>query len=76
MMSIGGVTFTDYWNQALATDAMRLGLNAAAIASRFGVGTTHGLDNANPALSLAIFRHPAQNRTDGGPTRAVEGGRG
>jgi hypothetical protein len=38
MMSIGGVTYTDYWNQALATDATRLGLNAAAIASRFGVG--------------------------------------
>lgn len=38
MMSIGGVTYTDYWNEALATDPTQLGENAAAIASRFGVG--------------------------------------
>ena len=38
MMSIGGVTYTDYWDQALANDAWQLGLNAAAIASHFGVG--------------------------------------
>lgn len=38
MMSIGGVTYTDYWEQALATNATQLGLNAAAIASNFGVG--------------------------------------
>ena len=38
MMSIGGVTYTDYWDEALAKDATQLGLNAAAIASHFGVG--------------------------------------
>jgi hypothetical protein len=38
MMSIGGVTYTDFWNEALATDATQLGLNAAEIASTFGVG--------------------------------------
>jgi len=38
MMSIGGVTYTDFWNQALAIDATQLGLNAAQIASTFGVG--------------------------------------
>lgn len=38
MMSIGGVTYTDYWTQALATNATQFGLNAAAIASYFGVG--------------------------------------
>jgi hypothetical protein len=38
MMSIGGVTYTDYWDEALATDATLLGLNAAAIAHHFGVG--------------------------------------
>jgi len=38
MMSIGGVTYTDYWTQALGTNATQLGLNAAAIASFFGVG--------------------------------------
>jgi hypothetical protein len=38
MMSIGGITYTDYWDQALAADAVQLGLNAAAIATHFGVG--------------------------------------
>ena len=38
MMSIGGVTYTDYWDEALATDPTQLGLNAAAIADDFGVG--------------------------------------
>ena len=38
MMSIGGVTYTDYWNQALASNPAQLGLNAAAIARHFGVG--------------------------------------
>ena len=38
MMSIGGVTYTDYWDEALATDPTRLGLDAAAIAAEYGVG--------------------------------------
>ena len=38
MMSIGGGTYTDYWDEALATDAWQLGLNAAAIAAEYGVG--------------------------------------
>jgi RimJ/RimL family protein N-acetyltransferase len=38
MMSIGGVTYTEYWDEALATDATQLGLNAAAIATEYGVG--------------------------------------
>jgi hypothetical protein len=38
MMSIGGVTYTDAWDEALEADAELLGLNAAAIAQEFGVG--------------------------------------
>ena len=38
MMSIGGVTYTDAWDEALATGPVQLGLNAAEIATRFGVG--------------------------------------
>jgi hypothetical protein len=38
MLSIGGVTYTDDWNAALATNATQLGLNAAAVASELGVG--------------------------------------
>jgi hypothetical protein len=38
MLSIGGVTYTDDWNTALAVDGWQLGLNAAAVASALGVG--------------------------------------
>jgi len=38
MMSIGGVTYTDYWDAALAADPECLGVNAALIAEHFGVG--------------------------------------
>jgi len=49
MMSIGGVTYTDFWNDALAADATQLGLNAAQIASTFGVGIEIDYEeNTNP----------------------------
>jgi len=38
MLSIGGITYVDAWNQALAADATQLGLNAADVATRLGVG--------------------------------------
>lgn len=38
MLSIGGITYVDAWNQALAQDAEGLGLAAAALATRLGVG--------------------------------------
>jgi len=38
MMSIGGVTYTDAWDEALATNARLLGLNAAEVASKHAVG--------------------------------------
>ncbi|NRQ36576.1 hypothetical protein HII36_32790 [Nonomuraea sp. NN258] len=38
MVSIGGITYTDAWNQALAEDAAGLGRGAAALARRLGVG--------------------------------------
>jgi hypothetical protein len=38
MLSIGGITYTTAWNQALAKNANQLGLNAAAVAQRLGVG--------------------------------------
>lgn len=51
MMSIGGVTYTDFWDEALATDPIQLGLNAADIASRFGVGIEIDYErNRNPNL--------------------------
>ena len=38
MLSIGGITYTDDWNTALATNATQFGLNAAALAQQLGVG--------------------------------------
>ena len=37
-LSMGGITYTDAWNQALATNPVQLGLNAAEAAQRLGVG--------------------------------------
>jgi hypothetical protein len=57
MMSIGGVTYVDLWDQALAEDAWQLGLNAAAIAAHFGVGIEIDYEqNSNPDLAgLQMF---------------------
>ncbi|MGW4645634.1 hypothetical protein [Kitasatospora sp. NPDC004289] len=38
MLSIGGITYTDAWNQALAKNPVLLGQRAAALATRLGVG--------------------------------------
>ncbi|MET9673287.1 hypothetical protein ABZY68_09360 [Streptomyces sp. NPDC006482] len=38
MLSIGGITYTDEWDAALAENATQLGLNAAAVAADLGVG--------------------------------------
>ena len=38
MLSIGGITYTSAWNQALAENATQLGLNAAEVAGTLGVG--------------------------------------
>jgi hypothetical protein len=38
MLSIGGITYTEAWNQALAENAAQFGRNAAEVAVRLGVG--------------------------------------
>jgi hypothetical protein len=38
MLSIGGITYVDPWNDALAENAAQLGRNAAAVAVQLGVG--------------------------------------
>ena len=50
-LSIGGITYTDFWNTALATDATQLGLNAAEAAQRLGVGVEIDYEeNSDPDL--------------------------
>ena len=51
MLSIGGITYVDPWNEALAEDAWQLGLNAAAVAQELGVGIEIDYEeNRNPNL--------------------------
>jgi hypothetical protein len=38
MLSIGGITYVNDWNTALATNGSQLGRNAAAVAAQLGVG--------------------------------------
>jgi hypothetical protein len=52
MLSIGGITYTDAWNQALATNPTQLGINAAEAAQRLGVGIEIDYEeNSNPNLA-------------------------
>ncbi|MBO1337554.1 hypothetical protein [Streptomyces sp. VRA16 Mangrove soil] len=52
MLSIGGITYTDAWDAALAENARQLGLNAAAVASRLGVGIEIDYEqNTDPDLA-------------------------
>jgi hypothetical protein len=51
MLSIGGITYTDFWNTALSTNAAQLGLNAAAVAQQLGVGIEIDYEeNSDPDL--------------------------
>ena len=52
MVSIGGITYTDAWNQALAQNASLLGQRAAALATQLGVGVEIDYEeNTNPNLT-------------------------
>jgi hypothetical protein len=52
MLSIGGITYTTAWNTALATDATKLGKNAAAVAGSLGVGIEIDYEeNSSPNLT-------------------------
>jgi hypothetical protein len=52
MLSIGGITYSDAWNQALAANPTQLGLNAAAVAQNMGVGIEIDYEqNSDPNLT-------------------------
>jgi hypothetical protein len=52
MLSIGGITYVDAWNQALAENPGQLGLNAAAVAQGLGVGIEIDYEeNSSPNLT-------------------------
>jgi hypothetical protein len=47
MLSIGGITYTDDWDAALAANPTQLGLNAATIAQAMGVGIEIDYENSS-----------------------------
>jgi hypothetical protein len=47
MLSIDGITYTSYWDQALTQNATQLGLNAAALAQSLGVGIEIDYENSS-----------------------------
>jgi hypothetical protein len=52
MLSIGGITYVDPWNQALAQNPTQFGLNAAAVATQLGVGIEIDYEeNMNPNIA-------------------------
>ncbi|MFI8320733.1 hypothetical protein [Streptomyces sp. NPDC085529] len=52
MLSIGGITYTDAWDAALAENPTQLGLNAAAVAADLGVGIEIDYEqNTDPDLA-------------------------
>lgn len=52
MLSVGGITYTTAWNQALASNATQLGLNAAQVAQSLGVGIEIDYEeNTSPNLN-------------------------
>jgi hypothetical protein len=52
MLSIGGITYVDAWNQALAANPTQLGLNAAEAARNLGVGIEIDYEeNTSPNLT-------------------------
>jgi len=57
MLSIGGITYVKFWDQALAADARQLGLNAAEVAQRLGVGIEidYEGDSATSLTGLQAF---------------------
>src|SRR5579885_496513 len=47
MLSIGGITYVNAWDQALASNPTQLGLNAAAVAQQLGVGIEIDYENSS-----------------------------
>jgi len=56
MLSIGGITYTDDWDTALASNGTQLGLNAAALAKQLNVGIEIDYEN-NTSPNLAALQN-------------------
>jgi hypothetical protein len=47
MLSMGGITYTSYWDTALSTNPAQLGINAAQLAHTLGVGMEIDYENSS-----------------------------
>ena len=56
MLSIGGITYTDDWDAALAANPTQLGLNAAFVAQYLGVGIEIDYENSSSPNIEALGR--------------------
>ena len=54
MLSIGGITYTDDWDAALAKNPAQLGLNAALVAQYLGVGIEIDYENSSSPNIAAL----------------------
>lgn len=72
MLSIGGITYVNFWDQALSTNPTQLGLNAAAVAQQLGVGIEIDYENASsPNLTgLQAFINAYRSQEPYDPTGA------
>jgi hypothetical protein len=68
MLSIGGITYTDDWDAALAADPAQLGLNAAQVALALGVGIEIDYENSSnpnlPGLQAFVDAYRSQHPYD------------
>ena len=78
MLSIGGITYTDDWDAALASNPTQLGLNAAAIAQALGVGIEIDYENSSspniPGVQAFIDAYRSQlpyDATGNNPARRL-----
>jgi hypothetical protein len=73
MLSMGGITYTSFWDTALSTNPTQLGINAAQLAHSLGVGMEIDYENStNPniaGLQQFINAYRSYIHTDGKGTQ-------
>jgi hypothetical protein len=73
MLSMGGITYTSYWDTALSTNPTQLGINAAQLAHTLGVGMEIDYENSSspniPGLQQFINAYRSYVHTDGKGTQ-------
>jgi hypothetical protein len=73
MLSMGGITYTSFWDTALSTNPTQLGINAAQLAHTLGVGMEIDYENSSSpniaGLQQFITAYRSYVHTDGKGTQ-------